>query len=109
MYVTNKAHLSLIWFDEEIVIFVQTIHLIAIEDMQIDSETDSVSDWCFTEASAVTETGLISQETYFSDVCQIDWYFMHGISQKLLAAPFNASYFQMVFAYYMEFKRFTTV
>ncbi len=68
--------------DEEIVIFVQTIPLIAIEDMQINSETESVSDWCFTEASAVTETGLISQETYFSDVCQIDWYFMHGISQK---------------------------
>ncbi len=63
----------------------------------------------FTEASAVTETGLISQDTYFSDICQIDWYFMHGISQKLLAAPFNESYFQMVFAYYKEFKCFTTV
>ncbi len=40
------------------------------------------------DSSAVTETGVISQDTYFSDICQIRVTFMCDIPDaQLLTAP----------------------
>jgi len=38
----------------------------------------------FTKPMAVTETSVNSQDTYFSDICQAEGYFMHGIHKHLL-------------------------
>lgn len=43
-----------------------------------------------TEAVAFTETGVISQVTYCSDICQVVGQFMRGILKTSLPAPLTS-------------------